>query len=134
MVELPCATVVANPPELIVAAAGLPGVHVASEARSLVGAWDRVAVAGNGCVLPAATLGAAGVTARAVTTAGSTVMSEWPLMAPTDAVTVAVPCALPGARALVSTGAMEGADDRQGGGGVRVCGGVSGEVPGAGSC
>lgn len=95
----------------------------------------KVPVAVNCCVLPAATDGAAGVTAIEVKTAAVTVSEAVPLILPEVAVIVAVPALMPFARPVCSpTVAVDVLDEVQVAVVVRFCMEPSLKVPVAVYC
>ncbi len=93
IVVLPCATLVANPAALIVAALVVPELHVTVAVRFCVELSLYVPVAVNCSVVPALIEGLAGVTAIDTKVAAVTVSEVEPLIEPDVAVIVVLPCA-----------------------------------------
>ena len=95
IVEVPTVTPVANPPDVIVATALVPDVHVTVPVMFAVVVSEYVPVAVNCCVVPFATVGFTGVTAIDCNVAAVTFSEVFPLIPFNAAVIVEVPTVTP---------------------------------------
>ena len=108
MVVEPTVLLVARPPVAIVATVVLELLQVTSAVRSGVEASEKVPVAVNCCILPAATEGVAGVTCIDCSVVAVTVSVVLPLIAPEVAVMIVVPASKVVARPVLSIVAFAG--------------------------